>query len=335
MRKKATHPHYDPARAFYVGLNKVKDSYTAGIHKISDESSTTTATMKGSTSLGLANAKANVSGSAEITGTIRTVDVKDISNKSELLAIAPQVFSGLLSVAEPVPSASTYETGRTYHYTGKVQYRLRTHDNSRAEGEQETAKRLGLWLIEIPNGPEPETASSVTWIVLSGSAQGQIKTELGGSVSDWRAGSDTMALFELMHAQSNETESPRVDSYMLKDPYFALAARNMLQDSAQQTVELAFTCVHVKDCATTDDAVTVTLNGWSCASANNREVPVSRVVVGTPYFVQMTKPTKRSLMRELREKFGFMQLSWSRKLALSSTAKESPQANAAIEKSDS
>lgn len=324
MRKKAKHPHYDPARAFYVGLNKVKDNYTVGRHKISDASSTTTATMKGSTSLGLTSAEVNASGSAEITGTLQTLDVKDIANKAELLAIAPQIFSDLLSASEPVPTPSTYETGRTYHYTGTVRYRLRTHDDFRAEGEQETAKRLGLWLIEIPNGPDPETASSVTWIVLSGSAQGQIKTDLGGSVSDWRAGSDTMALFELMHAQSNGKESPRSGSYMLKDPYFALAARNMLQESTQQTVELAFTCVNVKDCAVTGEVATVSYDGWSCASANGREVPVSRVVVGTPYFVQMTKPIKRSMMRDLREKFGFMQLFWSKKMALSGTGNESP-----------
>lgn len=309
------HPRYDPARAFYVGLNKVRDYYTVGRHKIPDSSRTVTATVKGTGSLGPTVADGKLSGSAEATGTLQTLDVKDIGDRSELLAIAPQIFNELLTAAEAVPPYENYETGRTYEYTGPVRFCLRTHDDFRAEGAQERAPRLGLWLIELPDGPDAEVAESVTWIVLSGTAQGQIRNELGGSVSDWRAGSDTMALFELMHAKTVGEEPPRLGTGLLQDPWFALAARNMLRDSAKQTVELAFSCLSVKDCCTAGDEATVSYEGWSPAS-DGREVPVSRVVIGTPYFVQTAVPVKRGLMRQLREYLGFRQQRWSRKVRL-------------------
>lgn len=304
---------YDSARAVYVGLNKVRSYYTAGRHKIPDVSIKASAAATGTASGSLAAFIGKVAGSAETSRTLQTLEVTDIAERSQLLAIAPQIFEELLSTASIVPPPSNYEVGRTYKYVGPARYRLRTDDDFRKEGAHEDARRLGLWLIEILDDNEPGSEETVTWIVLSGTAQGQIKDDLGGSVSDWRAGSDTAGLFNLMHAKTNGTEPSQSGAYMLRDPYFALAARNMLRESSEQTVELAFSCLQVKDCCTKGEEATVSMDGWSPASAG-REIPVSRVVVGTPYFVQLARPAKRSLMRQLRAYLGFDQAPYSRKL---------------------
>lgn len=303
-------PTFDPPRAFYVGLNKVSDAYTAGTHNVPTRSYDAKMRAKASgalTSIGPVGA-ASASGSLE--SGLSSVPVSDPDARSQLLAIAPQVFADFADESENVDTGCRYEIGRTYHYAGTARFRVRTHDDFREERQLENAPRLGLWLLEIPDSEPGAEAESVTWVVLSGTAQGQLKKHLGGKISDWRGGSQTEHLFEDLAAKMNNAERADSDDRWLRDPFYALAARNLLADSSEQTVELMFSCLDTHDCPIKGEDSEVSYLGWGPASTG-REAPVSRVILGTPYFVQMTRasakrPTgeEQKLLEQFKEYFG-------------------------------
>lgn len=304
-------PRFVRERAFYLGLNKVRHDYVAGEHLYPDHSYETRSRTRGAVAanpIGMV-AGGSLTGSAE-TG-VAGAAVSDLSDRGQLLAIAPQVFADAARSSVLVSSDARFEIGRNYHYVGAVRYRVRTHDDFREEGAHESAPRLGLWLIELPDSEPGEQAVSVTWVVLSGTAKGQLKTDLGGQVSDWRGGSQTEHLFEMLTSRMHDEERQNTDVRWLRDPYYALAARNLLNDSTEQHVETLFTCLDVHQCPTTGEGAEVSYLAWGPASTG-REVPVSRVVLATPYFVQFTPmvaadstPEMRSLWQRFRAYFGF------------------------------
>jgi hypothetical protein len=280
-------PTFDRTRALYVGINKVRDAYVAGTHAVPTKGFEAKARLKGAGAITPAGVLGGVAASGLVETSLTSESLSDPTARSQLLAIAPQVFDELGSSATEVERRTRYEIGRSYHYTGGARFRIRTHDDFRLEGQHESAPRLGLWLIEIPDSQPSETAESVTWVVLSGTAEGQLKTVLGGQVSDWRGGSQTEHLFELLAAKMNGKKRKGSDERWLRDPYYALAARNLLADSSAQTVEMLFTCLDVHSCPVDGDDREVSFLAWGPASTD-REVPVSKVILGTPYFVQMT-----------------------------------------------
>jgi hypothetical protein len=292
-------PSFDRSRAFYIGLNKVKDAYVAGTHTVPTKGFESKTRLKGSGAISPVGLVGGLVAGGSVESSLTSESLSDPGERSQLLAIAPQVFDELGSSSEEVGRTTRYEIGRAYHYTGGVRFRVRTHDDFRAEGEHESAPRLGLWLIEIPDSKPSETAESVTWVVLSGTAEGQLKTVLGGQVSDWRGGSQTEHLFELLAAKMKGKKRKDRDERWLRDPYYALAARNLLSDSSEQTVDVLFTCLDVRSCPVDGEKREVSYLGWSPASTD-REVPVSKVILGTPYFVQMAPSAAANPVGEVR-----------------------------------
>lgn len=308
----SAHPEFDRARAFYVGLNKISDAYVVGTHTVPTTTFDAKARVRASGALSPAGVLGAVSGSGSVESGVSHESVSDITARSQLLAIAPQVFGEVAKEATAAQAHTRYEIGRNYYYSGSARFRVRTHDDFRAEGDHETAPRLGLWLLEIPDSQPGSSATSVTWVVLSGTAQGQLSNVLGGQVSDWRGGSQTEHLFELLQAKMAGEDRKTSDERWLRDPFYALAARNMLSDSQQQTVEVLFACLEVHACPTEGDDREVSYLDWSDAS-RGREVPVSKVILGTPYFVQLTPQAattpsqeEKTLWRRFLEYFGLV-----------------------------
>lgn len=292
-------PRFDRSRALYIGLNKVSDAYVAGTHTVPTNGFEAKARLKGAGAISPAAVIGAVAPSGSLEASLTSKGLSDPTARSQLLAVAPQVFDELASRAEELERATRYEVGRTYHYTGGVRFRVRTHDDFRLKGAHESAPRLGLWLIEIPDSEPSETAESVTWVVLSGTAEGQLKTVLGGQVSDWRGGTQTEHLFEQLAAKMKGQKRKKRDERWLRNPYYTLAARNLLSDSSEQTVELLFTCLDVHFCPVDGDNREVSNLEWSPASTD-REVAVSKVILGTPYFVQMTPTVAANPDNEVR-----------------------------------
>lgn len=304
-------PDFDRSRAFYVGLNKVADAYTVGTHHVPTRSYDAKVRGKAWAGFTPAGPVGAASASGSIESGIASAPVSDPAARGQLLAIAPQVFAEFARESQRIDAETSYEVGRTYHYTGKTRFRVRTHDDFREEEQLDNAPRLGIWLVEIPDSEPGAEAESVTWVVLSGTAQGQlVKSQLGGQVSDWRGGSQTEHLFELLAAKMRNEKRSDTDERWLRDPYYALAARNLLQDSAEQTVEILFTCMDAHGCPIEGERAEHSYLHWGPASTD-REVPVSRVILGTPYFVQLTraaakKPTgeELDLLERFRNYFG-------------------------------
>lgn len=283
-------PSFEPSRAFYVGLNKVSDALVAGKHTIPDHTYSTTAKTKALGAIFPVGVAGGVAASGSLEAGVKSTAVSDPAERSQLLAVARSVFADVTEGSVAVGRGVQFEPGRDYHFAGAARFAIRTHDDFREESQLETAPRLGLWLIEIPDTLPEEHAQTVTWVVLSGTAEGQIKTELGGKVSDWRGGSQTEHLFELLRAKMSGNEREDRDDRWLEDPYFALAARNLLSASREQKIEVLFMGLEVHDCPTSGDDAEVSYLGWGPASTD-REVVVSRVVLGTPYFVQFAQTT--------------------------------------------
>lgn len=275
-----------------MGLNKVSDARVAGKHSIADHTYSATAKVKAAGTASPAGAAAGIAASGALESGVKSSPVSDAPDRSQLLAIAPEVFGEVTAHSQAVQQKMAFEPGRDYHYSGAVRFRVRTHDDFRDEHQLEDAPRLGLWLVEIPDVLPAEASPSVTWVVLSGTANGQLKTTLGGSISDWRGGSQTEHLFELLTAKMAGHERTDSDERWLRDPFFALAARNLLSDSREQNVEVAFMCLDVHDCPTTGEDVEVSYLNWGPASTG-REAVVSRVILGTPYFVQFAPTAPR------------------------------------------
>lgn len=240
-----------------------------------------------------------IGSTASVESGVSSDPISEVSDRSQLLAIAPQVFRDLTPNSQAVSHSSDFELGRDYHYSGAVRFRVRTHDDFRAEGAHEEAPRLGLWLIEIPDSLPAEKAQSLTWVVLSGTARGQLKTDLEGSVSDWRGGSQTNPLFEELAAKMEDEKRASADERWLRNPYYALVARNLLQGSHEQDVELVFMCLDTHECPTSGEDIIISFQDWGPASTN-RHVPVSRVILGTPYFVQFVSSAPDDLSEEDR-----------------------------------
>ncbi|TFD17028.1 hypothetical protein E3T26_02755 [Cryobacterium sp. TMT1-21] len=301
---------FDRSRAFYVGLNKVADARVSGRHSIPDHTYNATAKVKAAGAVSPVGAAAGIAVTGFVESGVKSNPVSDPTDRSQLLAIAPEVFADVTAHSFAAERDVAFDPGRDYYYSGAARYDLRTHDDFRQEGQQDSAPRLGLWLIEIPDTLPEAAAQSVTWIVLSATAEGQLKTELGGRISDWRGGSQTEHLFELLTAKMAGLERSDPDERWLQDPYYALAARNLLRDSREQHVEVAFMCLDTHDCPTSGEAALVSFQGWGPASTD-REVAVSRVILGTPYFVQLAPnavqdlhPADRSLRQRFKEYFG-------------------------------
>lgn len=311
MRAKGEHaPSFERTRAFYIGLNKVADGIVAGEDTILNRSYQATAKTKAHGSVTSIGVVGGVTVSGEVESGVKSSMVSDETQRSQLLAIAPSVFERMTANSVPAETGTKFELGHDYHLSGTVRFAIRTHDDFREESELEDAPRLGLWLMEIPDDLPASEARSVTWVLLSGMAKGQIKTELGGSISDWRGGSQTEHLFELLATKMDGAKRRDTDERWLRDPYYALAARNLLSRSREQEVEVAFMCLDVHDCPTSGEDLEVSYLDWSPASTD-REVVVSRVVLGTPYFVQFSQAhphwsgeEDRSLWQRFRDFFG-------------------------------
>ena len=303
-------PSFEQARAFYVGLNKVADALVAGKHTIPDHTYSATAKTKAIGTIAPVGVAVGVAASGSLEAGVKSTAVSDVAKRSQLLAVAPAVFADVTEGSVAVRRGVEFEPGRDYYYTGAARFAVRTHDDFREESQLEIAPRLGLWLIEMPDTLPAEQAETVTWVVLSGTAEGQIKTELGGKVSDWRGGSQTEQLFELLRAKMSGNEREEGDDRWLQDPDYALAARNLLSASREQNIEVLFMGLEVHDCPTSGDDVEVSFLEWGPASTG-REAIVSRVVLGTPYFVQFAQATPlgegvedRSLWRRFKDYFG-------------------------------
>ena len=303
-------PSFDQSRAFYVGLNKVADALIAGRHTIADHSYSASTKTKGVGAVSPAGVVGGLTVSGALEAGVKSNVVSDRTDRSQLLAVAPEVLADVTAHSLAAQRGAAFEPGRDYHFRGATRFAIRTHDDFREPHELEDAPRLGLWLIEIPDTLPVHEAQSVTWVVLSGTAEGQLKTVLGGSVSDWRGGSQTEHLFELLRAKMLGEEREDSDERWLRDPYYALAARNLLSDSREQNVEIAFMCLDVHDCPTSGDGAEVSYLNWGPASTN-REAFVSRVILGTPYFVQFVQAAPhgegtedRSLWQRFKEYFG-------------------------------
>lgn len=302
---------FDKDRAFYIGLNKVADARVAGAHLIPDQTYTSKAKLKAAGAVTPAGVVGSLSTSSSVESGVSSIPVTDSADRAQLLAIAPQVFSEVSKRSVTVNAQTEFALGQDYLYAGLVRFQVRTHDDFREPDQLETAPRLGLWLIEIPDTEPAHEAQSVTWIVLSGTAEGQLKTTLGGSVSEWRGGSQTEHLFELLTEKMAGRARKDNDDRWLRDPYYVRAARNLLSTSIEQRVEMAFLCLEVHDCPTSGDGAEVSFLDWTPASTS-REVPVSKVVLGTPYFVQFSNDPKRelsdqdrSLWQRFKEFLGF------------------------------
>lgn len=280
---------FDQKIAFYVGLNKVRDRYIKGAHKINNSSTSTTRNIEGHGSATTSGVEGGGKVSAAASNTTNSEDPTDLTDAAQLRAIAPQILNDIASTASPVDEQVQFEIGRNYSFTGYAQFRLRTHDNFREEGDQETAPRIALWLVELPDTPDdPAEAKSVTWLVLGATANGQLATALGGTIGDWRGGSQTDHLFELLAAKSEGKKRKKRDSRWLEHPWLALAARNMLQDSSRQTVSIVFQCLEIHNCPVSGENSVESYLGWTPASTD-REVVVRRLILGTPFFVLLPK----------------------------------------------
>lgn len=255
-------PTFARTRAFYVGLNKVADSYVPGDHLAPSRSYEAHAKARGGAALSPAGPVAGAGLVGAIEAGLTGAPISDLSDRGQLLAIAPQIFAEVASESKLATADTSFEVGRIYHYNGPVRFRVRTHDDFREEGAHEEAPRLVLWLVEIPDDEPADQTASVTWVVLSGTAQGQLKTQLGGRVSDWRGGSQTEHLFETLIAKMNRRDRRKSDDRWLQDPYYALAARNLLSDSTEQHVETLFTCLDVHVCPTEGEHREVSFLGW-------------------------------------------------------------------------
>ncbi|MFY4635571.1 hypothetical protein ACOVJL_01725 [Scardovia wiggsiae] len=287
-------PAFCEERAFYIGLNKIRDVYNPE----KDLSHKSRYALKAKAEL-----KADTSGlvGAGIGVGIKTADRDlgfDLSDRHNLLAIAPSVFSRYGVESQKVDTETNYEIGRAYHYTGSVRFRIRTHDDWREPETLQEAPRIGLWLLEIPDSEPCDKAQSVTWVLLSGTAKGQLKTDLGGSVSDWRGGSGTEGVFELMAKYCGAMTHEDPNNFARDWVYSTYC---LLQESSEQNIETLFYCFDLPDIRREDNKYAD--SGWSLASTN-REVPVSRLILGTPYFVQTTPTTSnKTEFHEVFRKF--------------------------------
>ncbi|MGK4188081.1 hypothetical protein AB0X98_07880 [Rothia koreensis] len=278
-------PVFDQARAFYVGLNKVADALVAGKHTFTDHtySSSIKTGAGGVVSPGGALGGIAARGSAE--AGVQSNAVSDAADRSQLLAVAPSVFQDVTAHSVEAEQGTSFEMGRDYHFCGASYFTVRTHDDFRETHQIADAPRLGLWIMEIPDTQPAEQAESVTWVVLSGTAKGQIKTDLGGEISPSRGGSQTDHLFELLEAKMLGRERTNPEDQWLQDPFYAMAAQNLLSNAQRQDIEVVFMCLDVHECPTSGENAVVSYRGWGPA-LTDQEVAVSRVVLGTPYFVQ-------------------------------------------------
>lgn len=211
----------------------------------------------------------------------------DESKRSDLIRVAEKVFSDVESSAFVCAPGEKFQAGGSYVYRGRIHYRLVTHDDWRDES-QGVAPRLALWLIELVD-PVPTEASevSVTWVLLSGTADGQLTTLEGSSLSESRAGSQTEQLFEQLYCYEHGAQRSGGPHGFLGGPWLVLAARNMIGEYAEeQEVEVLFRCHRSIKRPTEGDDREVSYMGWSPASSDGREAPVSRLVLGSPFYVQ-------------------------------------------------
>lgn len=212
----------------------------------------------------------------------------DPAQRTQLLDVAAETLKPIEETAEQALSSTPYQAGSNYLYAGPCRFRFVTHDDWRRHPKK--APKLALWLIELVNQSESETFSNssetVTWILLSGTADGQLTTEESSDIPNSRAGSQTEHLFEELYCQEFGVKRVGADTRWLQGHWRGTSARSMIgSDSQALETEILFRCHEVHQMPTEGEDRVISYLGWSEASVKG-EALVTKLVVGSPFYVQ-------------------------------------------------
>lgn len=253
------------------------------------------ASAEGALSMTGPSAKSNLESSKRIKYT--ALPGVDPAQRTQLLDVAEQTLDPLVCGAEEANSSTPYQAGSNYLYRGPCRFRHVTHDDWREDPEN--APALALWLMELEDkdahGSDARSLGGVTWILLSGTADGQLTTSETFDISTSRAGSQTEHLFEELYCHEFGVSRVASDNRWLQGHWRGTSARNMIGSSSQEMmVEILFRCHGVHSMPAEGEDRVFSYLGWSAASADG-EALVTKLVVGSPFYVQgihQQNPTK-------------------------------------------
>ncbi|WP_147522146.1 hypothetical protein [Brevibacterium senegalense] len=209
----------------------------------------------------------------------------DPTQRTQLLSVAATTLEHVERAAEHATASTTYQAGSTYSYTGPCRFRVVTHDDWRSADDEGPAPALALWLVELINPTDADRDSSasdethessesdtVTWILLSGTADGQLTTSESLDIPTSRAGSQTEPLFEEHYCHEFGATRASGDERWLQGHWRGTSTRNMIGPSSQGLdVELLFRCHSVHPIPSTGKTgYTATWTGAKPAQAEKR-----------------------------------------------------------------
>ncbi|MFJ2551913.1 hypothetical protein [Microbacterium sp. NPDC087591] len=212
---------------------------------------------------------------------------------------AVTLISSAFADAPVILPGTPVEIGQWYQIAGQSRFIQTFHDDFRDRAD--TAPRVAAWLLEVPNADR----DSVTWLVIHGSADGNMYDTFDATLPAKRAGSGTEALFEFLYARANGAELrgeelPR----QFRPEMLAWAVSEMFNDYSNHRSESIEAVFRVSDILDPSALVTtklplVSIHGLSSRSRDGRESPVTQVIIGSPLAVQAPAPKPRSRVRRM------------------------------------
>lgn len=233
-------------------------------------------------------------------------EVKDLpelaTNPTFLRERAMTLVKKLSSDADVILPGSNVQVDQWHQIAGHARYLQTFHDDFR--DQPDAAPRVAAWLMEIPD----PGAATVTWVVLHGTADGNMFTSFDESLPATRAGSGTEALFEFLYARANDDRLREgTHAHRFRPEMLAWAVSEMFNDYSSHRDEDVEALFRVADVLTIpaldlpDELPLVSILGLSERSQHPRESKVSRVIIGSPLAVQAPKRSRSPhLLRRLR-----------------------------------
>lgn len=257
------------------------------------------ASVEGAASLKDLSAKSGVESAKRIKYT--ALPGVDSTQRTQLLDVAAKTLDPVERSAETATASTAYQAGSNYFYTGPCRFRVVTHDDWRSTEDEGQPPALALWLIELINpvglsqgSSAPET---VTWVLLSGTYDGQTTTSESLDIPDSRAGSQTEPLFEELYCHMFGATRASGDQRWLQGYWRGTSARNMISVRSQGLeAEILFRCHSVHPLPPAGEEGVYSYWDWSEASTGG-EALVTNLVTGSPFYVQRiprSEPTGRS-----------------------------------------
>lgn len=280
---------------WYLGYHKIYDMVHHGNSRVPQRVVQGQWSTNGNVGTSLSVTHPNVSLNAGANAS-RTVTWEELRverqelERSDLAAMAADILEPIVARAQPVGDGSNAGTGRLLTVGGPVRFKVRSHNLWQHENTTE-GPRAAFWLWEVPNERKtPSGEGTVTWVFLSGSAEGQLSTEFGDDLGEWRGGSNTEALFEKLYSADHEVDVEDLRPTYLEPDRIVETIRSLISFGKREDAEAVFRCISTYEIPV--EEADLKRSTFESSTDLDTGPIVSRVVLGTPYFVQhQNRPT--------------------------------------------